>query len=229
MHGRQALRTRSPRDLRRLLGAFALTLFATAALAACHAPRRGATERASDAPNAVAPDGAVAGIVTMGTVDESGTLEIRILPHEPERIEEARRAVAAEPASSAAHAALGDELARQGHLDESIAAYTEAARLAPEDPVAQFRLGLTLHVAGDLESALRAYQETARLAPESAWAHAAIAVVHLRLGDSVAALAEYRIVRSLDPELAEGLFEIIAEAQELQQARQGERAASCCG
>lgn len=190
-------------------------LLAAAALAACQASMR---KVATQAAEPVGTPATVAGTVTMGTVDDGGTVEIRILPLEPERIDAARREVTKAPDSPDAYGALGDELARQGHLDEAVAAYAEAVRLATDDQVAHFRLGLTQHVVGDLEAALHSYRETARLVPESAWAHAALSVVQLRLGDPVSALREYHIVRRLDPELAEGLFEIIAEEHELQQA-----------
>jgi tetratricopeptide (TPR) repeat protein len=191
------------------------------AVAACHVPvpsvrgdmAAGASTTAPRAESRVA-----AGTVVQGTTSDGGTFEIRVLPLESGELEQARREVERKPGSSEAQAALGDELAKHGLFAEAIVAYGEAARLEPDDPVAHFRLGLTQHVVGALEDALVSYQETARLAPDSAWAHAAISIVHLRLGDPVSALREYRIVRQLDDALAENLFEIIAEAQELRQA-----------
>lgn len=186
-------------------------------VAACHVPARTPvpTSPAAEAAPAAA---VVAGAAIEGTTVDGGTLEIHILPEvDTQQLATAAEAVQKQPGSAEAHAALGDEFARQGRVDEALAEYEKAARLAPDDPIAHFRLGLTLHIVGDLHGALVSYQETIRLLPDSAWAHAAISLVHLRLGDPVEALREYRIVRKLDEELAEGLFEILSEDQELRQ------------
>jgi Flp pilus assembly protein TadD len=52
-----------------------------------------------------------------------------------------RRAVAAEPASAAAHVALGFVLLRRGQLDEAQQALERAAALAPDDADSHFLLG----------------------------------------------------------------------------------------
>jgi tetratricopeptide (TPR) repeat protein len=185
-------------------------------VAACHVPAR--TPVASSPVEAGPAGPIVAGTAIEGTTVDGGTFEIHILPPvDPQQLAAAEEAVKQQPGSAEAHAALGDELARQGRTDDALAEYAEAARLAPDDPVAHFRLGLTLHVVGDLRGALVSYRETVRLLPGSAFAHAAISLVHLRLGDPVEALREYRIVRHLDETLAEGLFEILSEEQELRQ------------
>ena len=93
--------------------------------------------------------------------------------------------------AAAPHLARGNVLVNNGHLEEAVQEYREAARLLPKSALARERLGDTLFDLGRKDEALAAYREAAALATESAFtARIGAARVLESKGDLLAARAE---------------------------------------
>lgn len=63
---------------------------------------------------------------------------------------------------------LGNVLADQSRIEESIAAYQTAGQLDPTNADVQYNLGYWLNQQGEVEGAISAYREAARLSPYDA-------------------------------------------------------------
>ncbi|HET9754778.1 MAG TPA: tetratricopeptide repeat protein [Myxococcales bacterium] len=92
--------------------------------------------------------------------------------------------------SSAPHLARGNVLVNNGHKDEAVAEYREAARLSPRSAHARERLGDTLYDLGRKDEALAAYRDAAAVEPASVTARIGAARVLGDKGDLAAARKE---------------------------------------
>lgn len=79
-----------------------------------------------------------------------------------------RRAIAADPASRAAHRQLAELLERQGRFDEAEAAYRRVLQLAPRDPSTAMTLGQLLLSQGRYEEGFALFEGRFGLTPERA-------------------------------------------------------------
>ena len=82
---------------------------------------------------------------------------------------------------------------------QSIAGYTDAARLFPEDYVTHFNLARAREASGDLPGALQAYAKAAELAPGQADFHLWYAHALDLNGNGPEAVVEYRRFLELEP------------------------------
>ncbi len=117
-------------------------------------------------------------------------------------VEQARKAVAANPADATGHLNLGAALLRAGDAEAALAPIEQALLLAPGHPTAHFNLGAALYSLGRLEDAETEYRAAVAANPGYKQARYNLANLLRRRGAAEAALAEYRRVIELDPGLA---------------------------
>src|SRR3954469_4262535 len=92
--------------------------------------------------------------------------------------------------SSAPHLARGNVLVNNGHSEEAVAEYREAARLSPRSAHPRERLGDTLYDLGRKDEALLAYRDAAAVEPGSVTARIGAARVLGDKGDLASARKE---------------------------------------
>lgn len=93
----------------------------------------------------------------------------------------------------------GHVLARQGRLDEAIAAYGQAAAAQPRFAGAHFQLGAALCRAGRLADAIAAFQTAQRLDPRSSLTTLSLAAALAQHGDRAGAERHLRAGLALTP------------------------------
>jgi tetratricopeptide (TPR) repeat protein len=113
-----------------------------------------------------------------------------------------REAIRLQPDYAMAHHNLGQALARQGKLEEAIAAYREAIRLEPDYADSHFNLGIALRIQGKPEEAIAEYREAIRLEPDYVKPHLNLGYALGKQGKSEEAIAEYREAIRLQPDYA---------------------------
>lgn len=115
-------------------------------------------------------------------------------------IESARRAVAHEPGSAEAHAALAEAHRAAGEPEAALAPAAAAARLAPADPglrLAHARIAADL---GRYDEAIAAIEEGIADCPETAALHHALGQVYAARGWHAEAQAAYAHAAMLEPD-----------------------------
>ncbi len=111
-----------------------------------------------------------------------------------------RDILAADPANSAAHQALGDLYQAANRLEEAVAEYRLAAEAAPAGDVEMaFRLGRALLQVGQVEEAGQLAQALLAASPSAWQSYLLTARVALAQGDPTAALTTLRQAQSLAP------------------------------
>ena len=93
-----------------------------------------------------------------------------------------RQAIAADGATPAFHALMGNVLQDRGDIGEAIKAYRRALRLQPALAEAHNDLGTAYFARGDSERAVECYRRAAALKPGNAVAWANLGAVYRRLG-----------------------------------------------
>ena len=96
----------------------------------------------------------------------------------------------------------GDELARQGKLDEALAAYQQAAELDPDHIAAYLHAGDVLVRQENYENAVDVYQRAVDRAPENVEAMLKLALIFSRLGQWQEAGEYYQKAVELKPKSA---------------------------
>ncbi len=108
-------------------------------------------------------------------------------------------AVAAAPASAAAHINLGIALAGKGQVDEAIACYRKAIALDPKLANAHTNLGNALKDKGQVDEAIACYKKAIALDPKLAQVHYNLGNALDRKGKVDEAIACYHKAIALDP------------------------------
>jgi len=98
---------------------------------------------------------------------------------------------------------LGNELLRQGRVQEAVPHLEAAIRLNPSYPDAHLNLGDALQSAGRMEEAQRHLQEALRLRPGDGGAHHSLGLLSYRMGRTEESIAHLREAVRLRPDLVE--------------------------
>jgi tetratricopeptide (TPR) repeat protein len=102
-----------------------------------------------------------------------------------------------------AHNNLGNDLARQGRIDEAMAHFTEALRIKPDYGFAHSNLGNALKNRGRVDEAIAQYSEALRLEPGNADAHNNLGIALADQGKIDAAMAQYIEALRIKPAYAD--------------------------
>lgn len=116
--------------------------------------------------------------------------------------------VARRPDNSRAHSLLSQALAREGRLDEALAASREAARLAPASPEMLYNLGSSLLEMNRPAEAVTAFNEALRLRPDYPEAHCNLGAAHLALRHGREAFAHLQTALQLRPDYADAHYNL---------------------
>ena len=81
-----------------------------------------------------------------------------------------------DPVHAEAYLALGNVLATEGRVQESVAALEKSVEANPENAGPHYALGNIWGQLGDVDEAVKAYGEVVRLTPDNADAHFRLAV-----------------------------------------------------
>ncbi|MCX6922234.1 MAG: tetratricopeptide repeat protein [Verrucomicrobia bacterium] len=98
-----------------------------------------------------------------------------------------------------AHASLGDELTKQGRMEEAEAHFAEAVRLRPRYPEALSDLGLTRVMRGKLEEGIEYYRAAIVINPRYWKAHDNLARALCQQGKFDEAVKEYQTTLEMEP------------------------------
>jgi protein O-GlcNAc transferase len=96
------------------------------------------------------------------------------------------------PASSAAHQALGEIYEEQGQQAEAMQHYQEVLRTDPDSAASHYRLGIGYEKQAQYDQAVAQFQEVLRINPDHPEAHAGLAVAYQKQGQSEEAAAAFR-------------------------------------
>jgi tetratricopeptide (TPR) repeat protein len=110
-----------------------------------------------------------------------------------------RRALQVTSNNYTAHYQLGNELMRQGKLDEAIHHFTEAARIRPDHHLARHNLGSCLVRMGRFDEAIPHYQEAIRIRPTEGRLFFSLGNGLSHQGRSEEALRAYTEALRIDP------------------------------
>lgn len=138
-------------------------------------------------------------------------------------VEEARRAVAANPEKPQPWLNLGAALLRADRAEEAIDALEESLRLSPGHPIVHFNLGATYYRLGRRADAEEQYLASVAANPGFKEAHFNLANLRRFRGDCHAALPGYGRVVELDPGLALARLWRVVCLVELGRAAEGRR------
>ena len=120
-----------------------------------------------------------------------------------DRLDDAAANVAAglrlKPDNPAAHATLGETLARQGHPQAALEEFKRALELDPYNAPAQTNLADTLLQLGRTDEAMAHFNAALEVAPESAKAMSGLGEAYLRAGNAEEAIAELGRSLAADP------------------------------
>lgn len=94
-----------------------------------------------------------------------------------------RRALAVNSSSAAAHFELGQELTRQGLVDEAIIEYRRSVELDPHRSVAHAQLAAAYAAKGLHDQAAHCYRQVIQQHPRDPAAHAGLGVAYSKLGE----------------------------------------------
>ena len=112
------------------------------------------------------------------------------------------RALAADPASAAAHNLLAIACVMQGDAEAGLKHANAATQLRPDDARLWFTLGRAHKAAGALADAVVAYRRAIDLQPQYAQAHVSLGIALSAQGELDAAIAAYQQAIQLQPQLA---------------------------
>ncbi len=115
-------------------------------------------------------------------------------------LERRQAVVAAVPGDAHAHINLGTTALKEGHLDEAVREYAEAARLQPGNADTHYFWGIALSDRQDWEGAMERYREALRLKADYPQVECNLANVLMRLGRFEEAKLHYGRSLSLKPE-----------------------------
>ena len=107
-----------------------------------------------------------------------------------------------------AYNSLGEELLREGHIEEALSNLTEAVRLQPESSKARSNLATALNLTGRTTEAEAQYRLAIHYDPASAEAHGGLGVVLTEEGSFEEALAELQESVRLMPDDAAGHYNL---------------------
>ena len=119
-----------------------------------------------------------------------------------ERLRWYQAAVAAAPANTAVHNALGVALKLKGELDAAIAYYQKAIELDPKLAEAHTNLGNALSRKGQLDAAIACHRKAIALDPKVAQYHSNLGIVLEAKGQLDAAISCHQKAIALDPKVA---------------------------
>ena len=142
--------------------------------------------------------------------DEMAHLWLQVLPKDPSGgptdpralIEEAmaRHTLRKNPGDFEAHYNLAALLQSRGELAESIAHFTQAARIRPDDAIANNALGAMLLASGRIDAAIVRFNAALKVRPDYFDAHYNLGNALASQGDFVQALLHFRAAVHLHPE-----------------------------
>ena len=98
---------------------------------------------------------------------------------------------------------VGNELSKEGRLDEAYPHFANALRINPSDPLANFSVGVRLHLAGMLRPAIAHYEVTVRQNTDPilrAQGYENMGTAYRQLGEYVNATESYRKALQYDPQ-----------------------------
>jgi Flp pilus assembly protein TadD len=114
-----------------------------------------------------------------------------------------RQAVAAAPASHAAHVALGFVLLEQGRLDEAGASLRQAVAIDPREADGHYLLGMVAQKQGRAGEAAERFRSALEANPKLAQAHYGLGIAFRILGRNDEALRSFDSALSLKPDFRE--------------------------
>ena len=123
-------------------------------------------------------------------------------PHPEEATRHYTAALALRPRSAIVHCSLGDNLQKQGRLDEAIDCHRRAIELNPNYAPLHNDLGCALRVQGRLDEAIASYRRAIELNPKYASAYNNLGTVLTDKQQLDEAVASYRRAIELDPKFA---------------------------
>jgi len=98
----------------------------------------------------------------------------------------------------------------QGHLDEALEQFTEAARLAPDFADAYVGMGLALKDQGKIGDAIQAYKQAIRIQPDMIKAHNNLAVAWYLRGNYIRAWKEVHASRQYGGEIHPDFLQVLS-------------------
>jgi len=125
------------------------------------------------------------------------------------------------PTAWMAHNNLGNEVLREGRIEEAIRRYKTAIRLAPKQPVIYYNLGTVYAKQGRIRDAEMQFRQALRLWPEYPDAHANLAVVLAAQGKDDEAYEHYKAALKYDPRHANAHYNfatLLANRGQIQEA-----------
>ncbi len=120
-------------------------------------------------------------------------------------IAEYQKALAANPQSALAYAALGDAYVQMGRLRDALAAYTEQAKIADSAPLRR-QMAVLHTVLGETDEAVAQYEKAVALDAQDWQSRAALGNLYLLLGRDGEAETEYRAALAVNPNSAEAHY-----------------------
>ncbi|HET6843428.1 MAG TPA: tetratricopeptide repeat protein [Candidatus Angelobacter sp.] len=114
-------------------------------------------------------------------------------------MQQAKLALALNPANAEAHKNLGLPLMALNQFDASIAEYREALRIKPDYAAVHYNLGLVFYARHDRTNAIAEYRKSIALDPGKSDVHYNLSFTLKESGDIQGAIREYRETRRLDP------------------------------
>lgn len=102
----------------------------------------------------------------------------------------------------------GERLAKNGQLDEAIAAFRQAIALQPDYAQAYQQLGLAYAGGNRYPEAVKAFKEAARLQPQSGQVHENLGVAYIKLGQWREARETFAAAIRLHPDNAEAHYNL---------------------
>ena len=116
---------------------------------------------------------------------------------------------------AASHCFKGEQLAREGKIDEAIQAFRQAISVDPGYAVAHYNLGVLLRRQGFINEAVESYLRAAAIQPEYVEALYNLGYAFQELGKFEDAIANYHKALALKPDLAEAHSNLGSALREL--------------
>jgi len=119
------------------------------------------------------------------------------------KAEQYRQALQINPDDALSHNNLGNDVARQGRLQEALEHYQEAIRVDPDYAKAHYNTAVMMERLGRSEQALTGYREAVRLDPDFYEAHNYLGVILVGRGELEEATAHFEKALEIKPDYAE--------------------------
>ena len=151
-----------------------------------------------------------------------GTIVFNFSPGNPTSLDEAKKAVQAEPYSAEAHFALGEAYSGEGIHEEAVKAYSEAVQLKPDYLAAYKRLAQSYRRLGRMEEATKSYSRALDYFPDSDEILVSLGSIYFLLGKLEEAerhLIDAVRIKDSSATVHEFLGEIYHKQGKLEQAR----------